>query len=151
MTSTASIRDYWKTTVLQHVTIRAITEAILDFEPTFESATEAGRLRWQAEINAIAVVVKKTMTSRRVNQTEEKFDVILRAYRRVKPDGSTHKAVITTLETLDTVAIAALGKTWGGLVDYWRASESAPVVEQISIDGAPAWVGSVTYQGIKIS
>jgi hypothetical protein len=151
MTTTAAVRDAWKVQVLQHVSVRAISEAILDYEPTFESATELVKLRHNAELNALAVIVRKSTKARRTNQIEETFDVTIRAYRRNKPDGSTQKQILTDLETIDAVAVAALGKTWGGLVDYWRTTESLPTLEQTLIDNAPTWIGSVTYQGFKIS
>lgn len=150
MTTAAQIRSAWSTKIWTHATVTAITTKIYDFDLKIESTKEAGRLRFNQEINFFTYLVTSKERLRLMGQREQEFAVEVSYYKRADVDGSNFNDIMNVLETITGLVRTELTSSWNSTVDYYRHQGEQPTIEQITIDGVAVWLGRFVYLGYKI-
>lgn len=123
MTTSAEIRQAWKTYVFEHADILAITSKAYPYEVTEESEKEVSDAYEESKVNFFEYVVTLTESNANqiggnINTREQTFLVEVRYTKAAGTDGAAFNDIIDALETLQDVAREDLGATWQGLIDY---------------------------------
>lgn len=150
MTTAAQIRTAWNAKIWTHATVTAITTKIYDFDLKIESTKEAGRLRYNQEINAFTYVVTSAERLRLMGQREQEFSVVVSYYKRADVDGSNYNDIMNVMETITGLVRTELTSSWNSTVDFYRHQPGQPQITEITIDGVPVWLGRYSYLGYKL-
>lgn len=144
----ADVRGAFFDGVFADSAIKAVTERFFDFDPTILSQSEAGRLRWQQEINYVFLKVT-TRTEDRVMQRDIRVQVDVQYVRRADPRGNNYTKVLDFMELLDSKIEDTMGFNWDGSVSAWTRGQQQPVVTQGIIMNEPVNRAVFTYLGLK--
>jgi len=149
MTTAAQIRTAWNTKIWTHASVTSITTKIYDFDLKIESTKEAGRLRYNQEINFFTYIVTSKERLRLMGQREQEFTVEVSYYKRADVDGSNFNDIMNVLETVTGLVRTELTSSWDSTVDFYRHQSEQPSITQITIDGVAVWLGRFIYLGYK--
>ncbi len=156
MTTAADIEVAWTASVWTADSVEAfsslvLTRAISEFS---EAETSPFHDHDLAEINFFSfVVTRKPLNSiiagGTTGSTQYQFDVRVSYYRTIDAEGTNHDLTRDGIEAVDDVVRSALGKTWGGTVDFFEYGDTKPPTRG-EVDGTPVWEASQTYRATKI-
>lgn len=152
MTTSSQVQDAWFDSVLDTTTIKAYCTNFFAHSLNFNSEFETSRLRDnENKINYIVYTTTRSQTFQIGSLATQKFEVRLECTReiRVSEEASDFEQFQESLEVIEDQAVTQLGKTWGGLVDYWRTSESQTTTEQILVDNKQCLRATLVYTGFK--
>ncbi|RTL05642.1 hypothetical protein EKK58_07480 [Candidatus Dependentiae bacterium] len=152
MTTSSQVQDAWFDSVLNTSTVKEYCTIFFAHTVAFNSEFETARLRdAESKINYILYTTTRSQTFQIGSLATQKFEVRLEYTReiRVSEEAEDFEQFQEALEVIEDQAVTQLGKTWGGLVDYWRTSEGQPVREQISVDGKQCLRAALIYTGFK--
>lgn len=152
MTASSEIQTAWYDSVLNTTVIKAYCVNFFAHTLTFNSEFETSRLRdLESKINYIVYTTTRAQEFQISSLATQKFEVRLEHTReiRVSEESSDFETFQGTLEAIENQAITALGKSWGGLVDYWTTSTNQPTTEQVLVDGKQCLRSTLVYTGFK--
>lgn len=155
--SNAAVRAAWKAGVFDHDDVQAITPNAFQFDAVahLESKSEAIALFEDAEVNAFQYLVSRTREENEVGGAaivilEDTYTVEV-TYTREKDteqDDQNYNVAVDALDTVVTLALTELGRTWGGTVEFWR--QTAQVRPRLAlVDGRECWQCSATFEGVQ--
>lgn len=152
MTTSAEVQAAWFNLVLDTNVVKALCAVFFAHSINFNSEFETSRLRDnENKINYIVYTTSRSQEFQISNQATQRFDVKIEYTRelRLSVEEDDYLDFQQTLETIEDEAITNLGKTWGGLVDYWVTSGAAPTIEQVEVDKVACLRAAITYTGFK--
>lgn len=152
MTTSSQVQDAWFTSVLDTSTIKDYCTNFFAHSLSFNSEFEVARLRDnENKINYIVYTTTRSQTFQIGSLATQRFEVRLEYTReiRVSEEAEDFEQFQEALEVIEDQAVTELGKTWGGLVDYWRTSDAQPVTEQILVDNKQCLRSTLVYTGFK--
>ncbi len=157
MTTSSDIRAIWKSEIFDSATIQAITTKCYAYDAiaAVVSTSEDASLYFQQQINFFTYLCSRrseTGSIRGTNTTASRFShnvqVTYYLEKDIGEEDQNYNLTIDRMETLDSMVISELGKTWGSTVDYY---EQIDLIEPslINLDDREVWRVGYTYRGYK--
>ena len=145
----SNIRTAWQTQIFANATVQAWTPNYFSYDVTKEFEKEVSLFLYSTEINFFVFLVNRFREEGKSGRASFTFPVIVKYHLEVDPEGLNYNRVLDRLESLDSLVISQLTRTWNSTVDFYR-SQSDPISMSIDeIDGRSYWIGQVTYTGFK--
>jgi hypothetical protein len=139
--SITTIRAAWESAIWQHATVKQITDKILKYEHTEESASEQDKLFFNQRLNFIEVVTSRAVVAAQIGTRAYRctYPVEVRYTLEKDLDGDNFAAVGDTINTLIGLVESQLGFSWSGTVDNYTHQEEPFAITQEVVAGVPAW------------
>lgn len=145
----SDIRTAWEDKIFEHATVQAWTTNFFSYDVTKEFEKEVSLFLFATEINFFVFLVNRFREEGKSNRASFTYPVTIKYHLEVDPDGLNYNRVLDRLESLDSLVISQLTRTWNGTVDFYR-SQSDPISMSIEqLDGRSYWIGQVIYTGFK--
>lgn len=146
----SAVRDAWAS-VFSHANITAITRKAYNYDILTDEQQDEGELVDAQTLNffTYALTFKKKIVGTS-GQTVTEYYVTVRYHRQADTDGTAHRAIVDTLETLYSTVVTVLGSKWSNTVDFWiPQTEEVGAVSVIEIDNKPVLTSSFVFRGSK--
>jgi hypothetical protein len=145
----SDIRTAWEDNIFEHATVQAWTPNYFMYDVTKEFEKEVSLFNHEGEINFFVCLVNRFREEGKSGRASFTYPVIVKYHLEVDPDGLNYNYVLDRLETLDSLVISQLTRTWDGTIDFYR-SQSEPIsITSETVDGRTYWIAQVTYTGFK--
>lgn len=155
MTTGAQVRTVWQDNIFNAPSVAAFTSRGYLYDVLADSQFEAAKLYHDPQdggmpqVNFFVCLVRRAQRMELLRGLEQTFEVRLTYYlQQTDVGGPQYNLVADRLELVDDLVRTALGKTWGGTVDYYTGGEPDRI-DVAAVDDRQCWRGGATYLGFK--
>jgi hypothetical protein len=150
MTSTSvDIEIAWNSKVWEQDVIQSFTPLFYPYDVSAESEFDIDKLTHEGMVNFFLAKTQRRLEPILTAQTRYTYQVQVEYYlQQTDVAESTYGTVRDRLETLDSLVLTSLGKTWSGTVDYYQGGNPLPL-RQVTISERKCWFGGIVYTAFK--
>jgi len=147
----SAIEAVWKSQIWESEAVTEITPQCLQYDIAVQNELDVSFLCYNGEVNFFLTRTARRAEPLIMGQIRYTFSVQVSYYlQQADIAQNTYRTVRDRLEIVDDLVLSALGKTWGGLVDFWQAGNPSAISE-IEVSEKKCWTGALTYTAFKTS
>lgn len=127
------------------------TYKVFDYAISDFSEEEIKDFYYNNEVNFYEFLCGRSVKQLMTGANEYTFTFTVNYYRTKSEntDGDSWSQVNGLLDNAFNIVSAAIGGTWGGLVDFWRVQEDPAEIIEIDLAGEKVWKGSIQFFGTQ--